>query len=132
MWPFRRKSAPVLVPSVTVAIGNSHQLLSEAETDRWVTVSLREVMRWHLNLGEAVKLANADEQYAKAIQQIGISALAATAFRKAGWVRLPGHDGFRVAILHLTRQGNHQAVQEIHREAASQGWAGDWKIAEQD
>lgn len=127
MWPFKRKRSSAPVPSAQVAIRNSYQLLSEAEADRWVTISLPDIMRWHLNLGEAVKLANADERYAKAIQQIGISALAAEVFRKAGWVRLPNHEGFRVAALHLRQQGDLQATQDICREAANQGWAGDWE-----
>lgn len=127
MWPFRRKTAPVLVPSVAVAIRNAYQLLAEAEADRWVTISLRDVMRWHLNLGESVKLASADDQYAKAIQQIGVSALAAAAFRNAGWVTLPGHDGFYVAALHAEREGDLQVAGDICGEALKQGWDGDWQ-----
>lgn len=129
MGPFRQKKAPRAGSDITVedAIRHAYQLLDEADQEHWETTPIGMVLRWHLTLGEQAQLAAAGEQYPPAIQQVAISALATEAFRKGGWIRLPGHVGFRLVAASLARAGAAQRAMAVCEEAARQGWAGDWQ-----
>ena len=114
MWPFKRKKrAPQSPPERAF---NFHR---NSPCDR----SIRE----HLELGERVQTAPASKQFKIAQKQIGMSTVAAKAFRDVGWEELPSHPGFRRVAVDLERQGDFDGAISSSRGALGQGWSGDWE-----